>query len=179
MTFAGDSAVPDAMKPYALGQTAFERGQYREAVEHFQEALSLTSETSAMGGKIQIWLVTAYDAAGRTEEAVTLCRQLRAHGNYETRQQSKQLLYILEAPKLQLKAEWLTQIPEIRDGDSDPPIRQRASGRTGSSASVQAQAGIEPMEPIDPKESRGFLAVGLSLTLGLLAFWWLSHSDIF
>ncbi len=176
MTLAAGSPDSDPMKPYALGQAAFERGQYREAITYFEEALGLTSEASAVGGKVQIWLVTAYEAAGRTQEAITLCRQLRAHGNYETRQQSKQLLYILEAPKLQLKAEWLTQIPEIRETDSISPTLQRASGQVGASSPTKAQSGIEPMEPIDPKESRGFIAVGLSFTLGLLIFWWLSHS---
>lgn len=161
------------IKPYALGQSAFERGQYREAVQWFQAALSLCSDTSATGGKIQIWLVTAYEAAGRAEEALTLCRQLRAHPNYETRQQSEQLLYILEAPKLQLRPEWLTQIPELKDAEDAP--RSWASGQAPKSpSSTQPLWRTESMEPIDPKESQGFLGLALAVSLGLLFFWWLS-----
>jgi tetratricopeptide (TPR) repeat protein len=166
MTFSAD-----AMEPYALGQAAFERGQYREAIQRFQEALSFTQESSAAGGKIQIWLVTAYEAVGQTEEALVLCRQLRSHSSYETRQQSKQLLYILEAPKLQLKSEWLTQIPEIRDSDAAP--RLRASGQATASKSAPSAYSTEPIEPIDPKESRGFIGLGLGVSVGLLIFWWL------
>jgi tetratricopeptide (TPR) repeat protein len=169
------SADADDMKPYALGQAAFERGQYREAIQWFQEALSLTHESSAMGGKIQIWLVTAYEAAGRTEEALTLCRQLRTHADYETRQQSKRLLYILEAPKLQLKAEWLTQIPELKDSGEAP--RAWASGQSAKASSpTEPPWSAEPMEPIDPKESQGFLGLALAVSIGLLVFWWLSQS---
>jgi tetratricopeptide (TPR) repeat protein len=167
----------EGMKPYAQGQIAFERGQYREAIEWFQNALSLTSESSALGGTIQVWLVTAYEAAGRTEEALALCRQLRTHGDYDTRQQGKQLLYILEAPKLQLKSEWLTQIPELNESGIPPSYRApgyRAAGQRSQGANLtRPKWHTEPMEPIDPKESSGFLGLALGISVAMLAFWWL------
>jgi tetratricopeptide (TPR) repeat protein len=178
MTFSDSSDTTEGMKPYTQGQNAFERGQYREAIDWFQSALSLASESSPLGGAIQIWLVTAYEAAGRKEEALILCRQLRTHGNYETRQQAKQLLYILEAPQLQLKPEWLTQIPELNESNSPSGYRastHRAAGQATAKASLASPRwSTEPMEPIDPKESSGFLGLGLGVSVAILVFWWLS-----
>jgi tetratricopeptide (TPR) repeat protein len=178
MTFFTAADGNEGTKPYLQGQDAFERGQYREAIDYFQQALGLTSESSALGGAIQVWLVTAYEAAERREEALALCRQLRTHGNYETRQQAKQLLYILEAPKLQLKPEWLTQIPELNESGNLPSYRasaQRAVGQvTQQERSATPQWSTEPMEPIDPKESRGFLGLALGVSVAILMALWLS-----
>jgi tetratricopeptide (TPR) repeat protein len=169
-----DAKSSDAMLAYAMGQAAFERGQYREATDSFQQALALSPANSELGGAIQIWLVTAYDAAGQREEALDLCRQLRTHGDYDTRQQSKRLLYILEAPKLQSRPEWLTQIPDLSQAEVN---RDRQVGRTGQTqAKPSAVKGIEPFEPIDPKESRGFLGLALGVSaLVLLALWWMGQ----
>jgi tetratricopeptide (TPR) repeat protein len=175
-----NNTEPEAMAAYATGQTAFERGLYRDAMDWFEKALSLTSGQSALGGEIQIWLVTAYDAAGQKETAIALCRKLSTHSNLETRQQSKRLLYILEAPKLQTRPEWLTQIPDL-----DPPAattrRYSAVGQPWSAASKPKQPKsitAEPFEPIDPKESRGFLGIALGLSgVILLGLWWLSQAS--
>jgi tetratricopeptide (TPR) repeat protein len=178
MTFSDASDANKGTKPYIQGQDAFERGLYREAIDCFQRALSLTPESSALGGAIQIWLVTAYEAAERREEALALCRELRTHPNYETRQQAKQLLYILEAPKLQLKPEWLTQIPELNESSRLPDYRastQRAAGQvTQRVSSTSPRWSTEPMEPIEPKESSGFLGLALGVSIAMLVLWWLS-----
>jgi tetratricopeptide (TPR) repeat protein len=170
-----DAQSSEAMLAYVTGQAAFERGQYREATDSFQQALKLSQANSALGGAIQIWLVTAYDAAGQREEALDLCRQLRTHGDYDTRQQSKRLLYILEAPKLQSRPEWLTQIPDLGQAEANP---DRPIGRTRqTTAQPFAPKGIEPFEPIDPKESRGFLGLALGVSaLVLFALWWMGQT---
>ncbi len=173
------STETEAMVAYTTGQAAFERGLYRDSMDWFEKALSLTSEQSALGGAIQIWQVTAYDAAGQNEAAVTLCRKLATHPNLETRQQSKRLLYILEAPKLQTRPEWLTQIPAL-DPPSAATRRYSAVGQPGSSPSKPKEPKsitAEPFEPIDPKESRGFLGIALGLSgVILLGLWWLQTS---
>jgi tetratricopeptide (TPR) repeat protein len=178
MTFSANSEGSEATKPYLQGQDAFERGQYREAIHYFQHALSLTSESSTLGGAIQVWLVTAYEASERREEALALCRALRTHANYETRQQAKQLLYILEAPKLQLKPEWLTQIPELNESGNISTYRNstpRAVGQvTQRNSSASPKWSTEPMEPMEPKESSGFLGLALGVSVAVLILWWLS-----
>lgn len=116
---------------YQAGKTAFERGRYRESVQSLARATALAGPTSQLGGEIQIWLVTAYEAAGQRQEAIALCRQLMHHPVVQTRKQSRQILPILEAPRLNLRSEWLTQIPDLsRVSNEDPRYRQGASTST-------------------------------------------------
>lgn len=138
---------------YEAGKTAFERGNYQQSVTQLVTASALANPGSRVGGEIQIWLVTAHEAAGEQSQALELCRKLCHHPDYETRQQSKRLLYILEAPRLKMRPEWLTEIPDLsKIPDSD--------GRSGGAASRYAAANstratepkpIELPEPPDPK----------------------------
>ena len=112
-----------ATEAFNLGQSAFERGRYRRAIAHFQTARALTNPIGARGGEIQLWLVNAYIAAGEQAEGLALCRKLVVHPDLETSRQSKRLLYILEAPELELKPEWVTQIPDLADLDDDQTRR--------------------------------------------------------
>ena len=54
---------------YQAGRDALERGQYRLSVEQLETAKSLVTNSSFQGGETQMWLVTAYEAAGRLQEA--------------------------------------------------------------------------------------------------------------
>ena len=98
---------------FQIGTTAFENGQYREAVENLEKASTLLGKNTQFAGEIEIWLVNAYEAAGRSEEAIALCQQLSRHPHYEIRQQAKRLVYILKAPKLNRPQEWMTEIPDF------------------------------------------------------------------
>jgi tetratricopeptide (TPR) repeat protein len=102
-----------AKSRYQIGINAFENGQYREAVENLEKASALLGKNSRFAGEVQIWLVNAYEAAERSEEAIALCQELSRHPHYEIRQQSKRLLYILKAPKLNRPKEWMTEIPDL------------------------------------------------------------------
>jgi tetratricopeptide (TPR) repeat protein len=134
---------------YQQGKVAFERGAYRDAVEKLAQASALLNTTesasSRLGGEVQMWLVTAYEAADQRQEALDLCRQLTYHPSHETRQQSRRLLYILEAPQLQRPAEWLTQIPDLSGVTDDAPKNLKGGAGRGSST---AKPSI-PTEPID------------------------------
>ena len=102
-----------AKQAYALGQQYFERGSYREAVACFEKAVALAHAMTPLGGEIQTWLANAYSAVGRSEEAIALCEKISRHPDCDTRKQGKRLLYILKAPKLQMRPEWNTQIPDL------------------------------------------------------------------
>lgn len=146
----------EQMLAYQAGQALFERGQYREAVEYLTQAKDLGSANSRIGGEIQMWLVTAYEAAGQREQALELCRRLNTHPYSETRKQSKRLLYILEAPKLELRPEWLTQIPDLKEVvDRDravitprpaakPPAPRRAIQPPADLSQVETDNGFLP-----------------------------------
>jgi tetratricopeptide (TPR) repeat protein len=102
-----------AKNRYLAGKIAFENGQYKEAVDNLEKASALLAKNTRFAGEVDIWLVNAYEAAGRSEEAIALCQQLTRHPHYETRSQAKRLVYILKAPKLKRPKEWMTEIPDF------------------------------------------------------------------
>jgi tetratricopeptide (TPR) repeat protein len=102
-----------AKSRYKSGIAAFESGQYREAVENLEKASALLARNTRLGGEVQIWLATAYEAAGRVDEAIALCEQLKRHPHAETSTQAKRLQYIWKAPKLNRPKEWMTEIPDM------------------------------------------------------------------
>ena len=112
---------------YLAGKVAFEGGQYAKAVQSLETASGLVERNSRLGGEVQIWLVTAYQASGNTEGAIGLCRQLTRHPSLETRKQAKRLLFILEAPKLSIPPEWMVKIPDLAALDENQAINFQAS----------------------------------------------------
>lgn len=115
--------LEQAKLQYQAGKAAFERGDYRQSVQSLEKAVSLVARNTRLGGEMQVWLVTAYEAAGQQAAAIDLCEQISRHPDYTTRKQGKRLLYILRAPRLKTRPEWLTQIPDLGNleaGDRDP-----------------------------------------------------------
>ncbi|MEM9136084.1 MAG: hypothetical protein AAGB01_01865 [Cyanobacteria bacterium P01_F01_bin.42] len=104
---------------FQQGQRYFESGRYREAIQSLSQACALVESSSKPAGEMRLWLVTAYDADGQRQEALSLCRQLAQSPFIDIRRQAKRLLTILEAPKLSLHEDWVTTIPPL-DGVKDP-----------------------------------------------------------
>lgn len=122
---------------------AFESGNYRHSIECFEAAQNKLGRRSRQGGEAGIWLVSAYQAAGRNPEALALCQELEQHPFAETRRQSQRLRYILEAPVLKRPEEWIVKIPDLASlPESDPKDRR------GSQSYVPLKAD----EPLDPSE---------------------------
>jgi len=136
-------------KLYQAGQAAFESGQYRQSVECLEKASALVDRSTRFGGEVLIWLVTAYEAAGQRKEAIALCKQLDKHPSNEVSKQSRQLLYIMEAPQLNRRPEWLTEIPDLA-AISDNEAKTRL-GNGGTSAKPSPRPLPQP-EPIDPSQ---------------------------
>ncbi|MBF2075197.1 MAG: hypothetical protein IGS50_15760 [Synechococcales cyanobacterium C42_A2020_086] len=162
---------------YEAGKEAFERGAYRESVERLQKAVSLAGANTALGGEMQTWLVTAYDAAGQQSEAIALCERLSQHPHLQTRQQGSRLLYILKAPRLKTRPEWLTQIPDLAGLNADEGNSKGAYSYPSSNRSpAPPQYTIEPVDlsQVNTRENRfvwvALILVGL-MGAGLL---WLS-----
>jgi tetratricopeptide (TPR) repeat protein len=114
-------SIDTARADYQAGRTAFERGEYRKAVQSLESANASVQPMTRFGGEVQIWLVTAYEALGQRSDALALCREVSRHPDLQIRKQGRRLLYILEAPRLTTRPEWLTQIPDLttlsdRDG---------------------------------------------------------------
>lgn len=166
-----------AKQAYARGQIAFERGSYRESIEALEKAAALAKAATPLGGEIQIWLVNAYAAAERQADALALCEVLNRHPSYEVRKQAKNLLYILKAPRLKLKAEWKSQIPDLADiaeGETKP-----GSYTAPSKKPPRRKPEVVDDTPIDWSQintrDNAFVWVALvGVVLVLLGLWWLA-----
>jgi tetratricopeptide (TPR) repeat protein len=154
---------------YLAGQAAFERGDYRQAVHCLEAALVDIEPRSAMGGEIQMWLVTAYEASGNLPAAIDLCAKLTSHPRLETRQESKRILYILQAPALVRRAEWITKIPDLKDLENNNNSSGSSTPRSNRSLPRRK---LPPPPPIDPSEintsDNGFIVVMLVLGIAIL-----------
>ncbi len=156
---------------YQRGKVALENGFYREAVENLEKARDLLAPNSRLSGEIQIWLVTAYEAAGRTDDGIALCEELKRHPYLETSKEAKRLQYILKAPRLQRPQEWMTQIPDFSAIDEN---RDKASIAPRTNKSSKQKAASEPelvdLSQVNTKDNN-FVWVALfaiTLTLGSL-----------
>lgn len=156
---------------YQIGKQAFECGQYRQSVAALEKACALVNRNSPLGGEMQMWLVTAYQAIGQSQDAIALCRKLSQHPNGQTRQQGRRLLFILEAPKLEKRPEWLTQIPDLSNLE-DSEIKDRQGSGTSKRQPPPRRFQPEP-EPLDlsqiETEDDRFIWGSLVLAIAILA----------
>ncbi|AKG20672.1 tetratricopeptide repeat protein [Calothrix sp. 336/3] len=169
-------SIEIARNRYQKGKLAFENGQYREAVEDLETASALLAPNSRLAGEVKIWLVIAYEAAGRTDEAIALCEQLKRHPYAETSKEARRLQYILKAPRLKRPQEWMTEIPDLtRIADNKGEINFTGNN---SKSSVKKDAPLEVYEDLsklNTKDNR-FFAVALIAVMiilgGLVWFGW-------
>ncbi len=168
-----------AKAEFLSGQDAFERGNYRQAVGHFESAVELAKATTGLGGEIQTWLVNAYSAVGRQTEAIALCETLTRHPDLETRKQAKNLLYILQAPQLKRPSEWMSAIPDL-GAIADKGAQTSGLSRSAVVPRPTSQPNSKPdPTPLDPSQinsrDNGFLWIALaSVALVLGGLLWLS-----
>lgn len=162
---------------YETGKDAFERGQYREAVQFLAKASQLVDRNSRVGGETLMWLVTAYQAAGQSSEAIALCRTLLRHPSIETRKQAKRLIYILEAPELKSRPEWLVSIPDLSTLDEGASkiaqVSMTATTKKPKPKSSESELPFEDLSQINTQDN-GFewvamVAIAL-LVAGLVWF---------
>jgi tetratricopeptide (TPR) repeat protein len=166
---------------YQNGKEAFERGRYRQSVQNLEKAVSLVARSSRLGGEMQIWLVIAYEAAGDLEAAIALCNQVSRHPHLDTAKQGKRLLYILKAPRLKTRPEWLTQIPDLTTLDDDQQQGQGLARYRDVTPKRPRLAPPKQPEPIDwsqvnTKDNQFIWValIGIVLTLGGLI--WAGYS---
>ncbi|NEQ38177.1 MAG: hypothetical protein F6K40_18675 [Okeania sp. SIO3I5] len=164
---------------YKAGKHAFERGQYSKSLQHLETALENINPNSRLGGETQIWLVTAYQAAGKVQEATALCKKLIHHSYLQTRQQAKRILAILEAPVLRTRPEWVTKIPDLGEISESDAKDRRGSGLVSQVKSPPPKPKIPQLEVVDPSKvntkDNQFVWVALVLIiLTLSGLVWLS-----
>lgn len=129
---------------YQAGITAFEQGKYRQSVQYLEEATQLSPQATRLNGEVGIWLVTAYQAAGKLQEGLSLCRQLTRHPHPEIRKQAQRLLYILEAPRLNRPKEWMSEIPDLAKASES--VQYLNSSGSPKKTSSQTTPAIKPVD---------------------------------
>jgi hypothetical protein len=88
--------IDDAMK---IAAYAMQRGIYTSAVTALEKVTKFCSTNSKVGGKVFLELAMAYEAAGRTDEAITVYTTLSRSRTEEVSTNAKRLLYGIEAIK--------------------------------------------------------------------------------
>jgi tetratricopeptide (TPR) repeat protein len=162
---------------FAAGVASFESGNYQAAVEKLEQAKDLASPGTYQSGEIQVWLCNAYDAVGRTEEAIALCRKLVKHPELDIRKLARYVLGILTAPELRKLEGVTTDGPNFENLDSN----YRYQGGYGNSGAKNFAAQNQKPDPLNlngPKLSakmdrRYLLIAGAIAVLGLFA--WLTR----
>jgi hypothetical protein len=131
--------LTEAERLFIQAQRAFEAGQYRVAIDRLTEAQPQSKLGSSLHGDIVLWQVMAHQAAGDLEMAMELCKKAARHADLDTRKAAKNILYVLEAPALQMRPEWMTEIPDLSEleakdrknwGRSEPPPMPKEKEKT-------------------------------------------------
>jgi len=145
-------------------------------VQSLETASGLVDRNSRLGGEVQIWLVTAYQASGNTEGAIGLCQQLTRHPSLETRKQAKRLLFILEAPKLSIPPEWLVKIPDLAALEENQAISFQASPNADIKYAKPKPVVTEPVDlsQVNTKDNR-FIWVALIAIVLILGGLFISY----
>ena len=164
-----EDAKAEFQQQFQAGKAAFEGGNYRQSIVCLEAAYERLGRRSRQGGEAGIWLISAYQAAGRNTEAIALCKDLEQHPFTETRRQSQRLRYILEAPVLKRPEEWTVKIPDLASlPESDPKDRRGSQSYVPS----KTDAPLDPSEIATGNNAFAWIALGaVALLLGsLLAF---------
>jgi Tetratricopeptide repeat len=160
---------------FESGQIAFERGEYRQAVNYLLAAIAQVQPNTKIGGEAQVWLATAFEASGQITEAKALCQKLANHPNLDTRQASKRMLYIMQAPELVRREEWMIEIPDLshlEDAEGNAPVNSMPT----SLPPPKVKSIDEIYAPIDLTQvntkDNGFIPIALILTIATLCGLW-------
>ncbi len=156
---------------YQSGVVAFENGKYREAVDSLERASALVARNTRFGGEVQIWLATAYEAAGRNQDAVDLCEQLKRHPDIDTSTQAKRLQYIWKAPKLNRPKEWLTEIPDMGAASSNNDKTKFVTNTSSTPAKAPEKEYVD-LSQVNTKDNRFIWValIGVAITLSYLVW---------
>lgn len=154
---------------YQQGVLNFERGDYQKAIALLERARALAILETNLGGEILIWLANAYDANGRTDDAIALCRSLKKHPVGDVRKSARYILGILTAPPLSKLEGVVSEVPILESPDTyqSKPIA-RSTGQSGNNQKPFREVSLE--KP-NTDSNNNFLWFAIAVTLLVLALW--------
>lgn len=115
ISLSKQEALDRANEAFASAMAAFNKGQYKQAVVLYDEAVQYVGVQSRLGGQYQLWHAQALDATGQKEEAAALLEGLRTHGDLDVRKVSRELLFIITAPRLEVEPGTFLNIPVMEE----------------------------------------------------------------
>jgi outer membrane protein assembly factor BamD (BamD/ComL family) len=163
------SAEQISSQLYQEGVSNFENGNYQQSIVLLERARALAVLETTLGGEILIWLANAYDAVGKTEEAVAICRSLKKHPVNSVRKSARYILGILTAPQLSKLEGVVSEVPILQSPDtyqSKPVARSKSSGDKERKPFREVS-----LEKPNTNSSNNFLWVAIASSLLLLAIW--------
>ena len=94
-------------------EAALEKGDYGICIKIIDPLLLDFQAETEIGGQLRLLIVTAYMGKGDEQKAINICQKLLHNKKESVRQQAKQLLSILDAPRLPKPSNWSVKIPNL------------------------------------------------------------------
>ena len=94
-------------------EAALEKGDYGICIKIIDPLLLDFQAETEIGGQLRLLIVTAYMGKGDEQKAINICQTLIHNKEESVRQQAKQLLSILDAPRLPKPSNWSVEIPNL------------------------------------------------------------------
>ena len=94
-------------------EAALEKGDYGICIKIINPLLLDFQAETEIGGQLRLLIVTAYIGKGDEQKAINICQTLIHNKEESVRQQAKQLLSILDAPRLPKPSNWSVEIPNL------------------------------------------------------------------
>ena len=105
-------------------EAALEKGDYGICIKIIDPLLLDFQAETEIGGQLRLLIVTAYMGKGDEQKAINICQTLVHNKKESVRQQAKQLLSILDAPRLPKPPNWSVEIPKL---EMDPSLKSSFS----------------------------------------------------
>lgn len=174
-----DEALKKSDIAFSRAMRLFGRGMYTEAKNLFKEATTLVGAESRLGGQYQLWEAQALDASGEKKAATKLLSKLNSHRDAAVRKVSRELLFIITAPPLQLDPGSFLEIPDIDEAKSPltdailwsnfGPLRTALVDKPPEPHTLQWYLDKEPPRKVEDNSKAQALAVAAAI-VGTLAF---------
>ncbi len=157
-----------ATELYQEGVSNFEGGSYQQAIALLERARDLSILETVLGGEICIWLANAYDAAGRTDEAIALCRSFKKHPVNDVRKSARYMLGILTAPPLSKLEGVVSEVPILQSPDTYQSAPARSKSQSSNNQKPFREVSLEKPKA---NSSNNFLWFAIAISLSLLLLW--------
>lgn len=91
------------------GVIFFQNGEYSTSAALIEKAVELVGAKNRRGGEFQLWLAQALHASGEQGEAIRMLRDMKNHSDGAVKRVSQEILFVYEAPRLELNREDMMQ----------------------------------------------------------------------